>query len=106
MISFEDFKKLDLRVAKIVAAERVEATDKLLKLHLDIGGEERQIISGIAEEYSPEGLIGREIVIIANLEPRNFKGIESQGMLLAAESDGVISLLKLDEEVPPGSPVH
>ncbi len=106
MINFEDFKKLDLRVAKILEAERVPETDKLLKLRLDLGGEERQIVSGIAGEYAPEDLIGKEIVIVANLEPRLFKGIESQGMLLAASGDGAISLLKPDKEVPPGSPVN
>ncbi len=106
MISFEDFKKLDLRVAKILAAERVPETEKLLTLKLDLGGEERQIVSGIAGEYAPEDLIGREIIVVVNLEPRNFKGIESQGMLLASESDGKISLLQPDKDVSPGSPVH
>ncbi len=112
-ISFEDFKKLDLRVAKIIAAEKVEGTDKLLKLTLDAGDKDaanlpagRQVVSGIAEDYPPEALIGREIIVIANLESRNFKGIESQGMLLAAEGEGVISLLMPDKDVPPGSQIH
>lgn len=115
MINFDDFKKLDLRVARIVSAERVENTDKLLKLVLDVGGEERQIVSGIAEQYLPEDLAGREIVIVANLEPRKFtlrrssrqEVIESQGMLLAAEGEnGEISLLRPDKEMPPGAPIN
>ncbi len=115
MISFEDFKKLDLRVAKITSAEKAEGTDKLLKLVLDVGGEERQIVSGIAEVYSAADLVGRRIVIIANLEPRKFilrrdsgqEVIESKGMLLAAEGEnGEISLLLPDKEMPSGAPVH
>ncbi len=107
MISFEDFKKIDLRAAKIVSAEKVEGTDKLLKLILDLGGEERQIISGIAEDYPAADLVGREIVIVANLEPRSFKGVESNGMLLAAEDgEGGLALLQPDKEMPPGTPVH
>ncbi len=107
MINFEDFKKLDLRVAKITAAEKVENTDKLLKLVLDVGGEERQIVSSIAEDYLAEDLIGRQIVIVANLEPREFKGIESQGMLLAAEGEnGELALLQPDKEISSGTPVH
>ncbi|MFH0712557.1 MAG: methionine--tRNA ligase subunit beta [Candidatus Jorgensenbacteria bacterium] len=115
MINFDDFKKLDLRVARIVSAERVENTDKLLRLVLDVGGEERQIVSGIAEQYLPEDLVGREIVIVANLEPRKFtlrrgrgqEVIDSNGMLLAAGGEnGEISLLRPDKEMPPGAPVH
>ncbi len=113
-ISIDQFKEIDLRVAKVMAAERVEGTDKLLKLQLDLGPstdsgqatEQRQIVSGIAEKYAPEDLVGREIIIVYNLEPKSLKGIESQGMLLAASGDGFISLLKTDEDVPPGSRIH
>lgn len=105
MIHFEDFKKLDLRVAKIVEAERVEGTDKLLKLQLDMGDGKRQIVSGIAEFYKPEDLVGKEIVVVANLEPRTFKGVESQGMLLAAEGEGKLALLVPDKEISPGTEV-
>ncbi len=87
MISFEDFKKMDLRVATILRAERVEGASKLLKLFIKIGGEERTLAAGIAEHYSPEELEGKKIVVVANLEPKKLRGIESQGMLLAACSD-------------------
>ncbi len=106
MINIEQFKEIDLRVARVTAAERVEGTDKLLKLQLDLGDEERQIVSGIAEKYAPEDLVGREIIVVYNLEPKSLKGVESQGMLLAASGDGFISLLKPDQEVPPGSRIH
>lgn len=105
-MSFEDFKKLELRTARVLEAVRIPETSKLLKLKLDLGGEERQIVSGIAEDYSPEDLVGSDIVIVANLEPRVLKGVESQGMLLAASADGIISLLRPDKKVPPGSQVH
>lgn len=105
-ISLEQFKEVDLRVAKVIAAEKVEGADRLLKLRLDAGDEERQIVSGIAEKYAPEDLVGREIIVVYNLEPKEFRGIESQGMLLAASGDDIISLLAPDQEVPPGSRIH
>lgn len=113
-ISIDAFREIDLRVARITAAEKVEGTDKLLKLQIDLGpstdsgqgSEQRQIVSGIAERYSPEELVGREIIVVYNLEPRTLKGVESQGMLLAASGDDFISLLAPDHEVPPGSKIH
>ena len=102
MIKFEDFKKLDLRVGKIVEAERVEGSEKLIKLKVNIGGEERQLVAGIGKNYSPEDLIEKEIIVVANLEPKVLFGIESQGMLLAAEDGDTISLLMPDKEVKPG----
>ncbi len=137
MVDINDFKKLDLRVAKIVAAERVEGSDKLLKLQVDLGESDeagsgsnfstlvrpdgsktspvrneisngassknkKQIIAGIGKKYEPQTLVGREIVIIANLEPKTLMGLESQGMLLAADSEDGPVLLKPDQEVPPG----
>ena len=105
MIKFEDFQKLDLRVGKIVEAERVEGSEKLIKLKVDIGGEERQLVAGIGKVYSPEDLIEKEIIVVANLEPKVLFGIESQGMLLAAEDGDTISLLMPDKEVKPGSRV-
>ncbi|KKU91801.1 MAG: Methionine-tRNA ligase [Candidatus Jorgensenbacteria bacterium GW2011_GWA1_48_11] len=112
MISLEDFKKLDLRVARILAAEKVEGADKLLKLQLDLGDPatgsglgQKQIVSGIAGSYAPDDLIGREIIVIANLEPRVLRGVESQGMLLAASDNGQIILLQPDREAAPGSKV-
>ena len=92
-ITIEDFAKLDLRVATIVAAERVPKTDKLLKLQVKIGDEERTIVSGIAQHYEPEALIGRNVIVIANLKPAKLRGIESRGMVLAAsDSEGNLVL--------------
>ncbi len=114
MIFYDDFKKLDLRVAKILSAERVEGSEKLVKLQIDCGDLDssnlpavRQILAGIGKTYAPEELVGREIVIVANLEPRMMMGLESQGMLLAAsEEDGMPVLLKPDTDVKPGSVVR
>lgn len=93
MISYEDFAKLDLRVGTVKSAERVESSEKLLKLTIDIG-EERIIVAGLGKNYNPEELLGKQIVVIANLEPRKLMGIESQGMVLAAESsDGPVVLI-------------
>ena len=104
MITFDQFKEINLQVVKIVSAERVEGSDKLLQLRVDLGGEEqRQIIAGIGKRYDPEELAGREIVIVANLEPRKLMGLESQGMLLAADSTDGPVLLQPDREVLPGS---
>ena len=105
-INFEEFKKIHLRIAKIVSAERVEESEKLLKLEVDLGDEERQIIAGIGKFYQPEELIGREIVVIINLEPRTLMGIESQGMLLAANNEGEPVLLRPDKEVPAGTKIR
>ena len=105
MITIDDFKKIDLRVAKITAAECVEGSEKLLKLQVDIGEGQRQIVAGIGLAYDPTDLIGKEIIIIANLEPRALMGIESQGMLLAASNDHPV-LLQPDKEVPPGVPIR
>ena len=106
MISFEEFQKIDLRVGKIVEVEKVEGTDKLLKLKVDLGAEKRQLVAGIAKFYQPEDLIGREIVVVVNLEPKTLIGIESQGMLLTADIEGKPVLLKPDEEVPPGTKIR
>ncbi len=104
MVKFEQFKELELKVGRVKEAERVEGSDKLLKLKVDLGGEERQLLAGVGKVYSPEEMFGREIVVVANLEPRMLMGMESQGMLLAA-SDGDPVLLRPDREVPPGSVV-
>ncbi len=105
-VSFSDFKKLDLRVGEIVEAERIEGSRKLVKLQVDLGNERRQLVAGIAEHYDPESLVGKQIVVVANLQPRKFMGVESQGMLLAAVvGDGRPVLLTPEERVPPGTPV-
>jgi len=105
MITIDDFKKVELRVAKILAAERVDGSDKLIKLQVDMGEEKRQIVAGIGLGYTPEALIDRQIVVVANLEPRMLMGLESQGMLLAAGNEHPV-LLRPDEEVAPGSSIR
>src|SRR3954453_5606375 len=108
MISIDDFAKIDLRVAVVLAAERVAGTDKLIKLDLDLGYEQRTIVSGIAQFYEADALVGRRIVIVANLKPHKFRGIESRGMLLAAGGRGPgeeLGLISLDKEIPPGTRV-
>jgi len=103
-ISIDDFVKVDLRVAQILVAERVPKADKLLRLEVDLGYEKRQILAGIAQHYEPEKLIGRKIVIVANLAPRKMRGLESNGMLLAASlEDGAPVLAGFLEEVPLGA---
>jgi methionyl-tRNA synthetase len=103
-ISIDDFVKVDLRVARILVAERVPKADKLLRLEVDLGYEKRQILAGIAQYYDSEKLIGRKIVIVANLAPRKMRGIESNGMLLAASlPDGAPVLAGFLEEVPLGA---
>ncbi len=104
-IKYDDFEKLDLVVGNILTAEKVPNTDKLIKIVVDIGDEQRQIVSGIADYYTPEELLGKQIVVLKNLEPRKFKGLESQGMLLAADVDGRPILLKPESDIPAGSPV-
>lgn len=105
-IDYDDFKKLDLRVAKIIEAEKVENSENLLKIKVTIGDEERQIVSGISKYYNPEDLVGKEVIIVVNLKYRKFMGVESQGMLLAAEdADGSFSLLTVDKTVTPGGKV-
>jgi methionyl-tRNA synthetase len=87
-ISIEDFMKVELRTAKVLTAERVEKSKKLLKLSVDVGTEQRTLVAGIAEAYEPEALVGRTVVIVFNLKPAKLMGIESNGMVLAASPDG------------------
>jgi methionyl-tRNA synthetase len=103
-ITIDDFAKVELRVAQILVAERVPKADKLLRLEVDLGTEKRQILAGIAEYYEPEKLIGRKIVIVANLAPRKMRGLESNGMLLAASLEGGAPVLAgFLEDVPLGA---
>ena len=103
-ISIDDVIKVDLRVAQILVAERVPKADKLLRLEVDLGYEKRQILAGIAQYYEPEALVGRKIVIVANLAPRKMRGLESNGMLLAASLEGGAPVLAgFLEEVPLGA---
>ncbi len=106
MITFDDFKRLDIRIGRVISAERVEGTDKLLKLEIDLGTEKRQLVAGIAEFFQSEQLIGKELPVLANLEPRKIRGIESKGMILAVDIEGRPILLGPEEEVPPGSIVR
>ena len=102
--SFEDFEKIDIRVSKILAAEKLPKTKKLLKLTVDTGIDQRTIVSGIAEHFSPEALVGKSVLVLVNLAPRDFKGITSQGMILMAENaDGSLRLLQPDSECVAGS---
>jgi methionyl-tRNA synthetase len=105
-ISFEEFGKLDLRVAKIVSAEPIAKANKLYKLTVDLGEEQRQVVAGIAEAYKPEELVGKRVIFVANLKPATIRGVESQGMILAAGDKNVLALSALDREVPPGTKVR
>ena len=106
LISYKEFQKLDLRVGTIKTVEPVKDANKLVKIIVDIGTEERQIVAGIAERYKPDELIGKQIIIIVNLEPAKIRGVESNGMLLAADADPEISVLVPLREVPDGSKVR
>ena len=105
VITIDDFAKVELRVAQVLVAERIPKADKLLRLEVDLGYEKRQILAGIAQYYEPEKLIGRKIVIVANLAPRKMRGLESNGMLLAASlpPDGTPVLAGFLEDVPLGA---
>lgn len=105
-IPFDDFAKVDLKAATVIACEKVKNADKLLKLEIDLGAEKRTIVSGIAQHYTPEELVGKQVIVVTNLAPRKMKGIESQGMILTAtDHDGKLQLLRPDNPVAPGSPV-
>ena len=105
-IGIEDFAKVDLRVAKVLAAEKVKGSKKLIKMQIDVGVEQRTIVAGIAEAYEPEALVGRSIVVVFNLKPAKLMGIESNGMVLAASPEGGLpALLGFENPPPPGSRV-
>ena len=106
IITYEEFKKLDLRVALVLKAERVEGATKLLKLQIDLGTEQRQIVAGVAETYAPEELVGKRFTVIANLKPAVIRGVESQGMLLAGIKDGKAVIPFFEGDIPPGSKVQ
>lgn len=108
MITIDDFKKLEIKIGKVKSVERVENADKLLKFIFDIGnGEERQILAGIAEFYTDlESLVGMEVPLLLNLEPRMMRGLESQGMMLAADDGEKAVLLHPDKDIPAGSTVR
>ncbi|HIM83142.1 MAG: methionine--tRNA ligase subunit beta [Candidatus Neomarinimicrobiota bacterium] len=102
-ISIDDFAKVELKTAEVLEVEKVEGADKLLKLQIKVGEENRQIVAGIAEHYSPEELVGKKIVVVANLKPAVIRGVESNGMLLAISTkDSVILVTPENTDVPSG----
>jgi methionyl-tRNA synthetase len=104
-ITIDEFAKVDLRVAHVLAAEKVAKSRKLLKLTIQVGEETRTLVAGLAEQYAPDDLVGRKVVVVANLAPATLMGIESNGMVLAASHDKTVSLLMLDKDVPAGAKV-
>ncbi len=106
LLGIEEFQRWDLRVARVLSAEPHPRADRLIKLRVDMGDGERPLVAGIASQYRPEDLVGRLIVVVANLKPARLRGEESRGMLLAASSGEVISLLAPDRDLPPGARVR
>jgi len=105
-IKIDDFGKVELRVAEVVAAEAVPKSKKLLKLTVSLGAEQRTLVAGIAEHYAPADLVGKKVVVVANLEPAKLMGVESNGMVLAASAEGKLAVLTLDRDLPPGAKVR
>jgi methionyl-tRNA synthetase len=106
-ITIDDFMKIDLRVARVLTAERVPNSKKLMKMSIDLGSEQRTIVAGIAEAYEAESLVGRHVAIVANLKPAKLMGIESNGMVLAASPDGGKPMLVAFDQPPaPGTRVR
>ena len=105
LIGFEDLSKVALRTARVLEAEPVPGADKLLKLKIDLGSEQRTIVAGVAQHYAAADLVGRTIVVVANLEPATIRGVESQGMLLAASEGKTLRLVTVDGEIAPGAKV-
>jgi methionine--tRNA ligase beta chain len=105
MITIDEFRNVELKIATIKSAEPHPNADKLMVLQIDLGDEQRQILAGIRNHYTPEELIGRQIVVVANLEPAKLRGLESQGMLLAASDEGRIIILTPDKAVTAGAKV-
>lgn len=101
-ITIDDFMKIQLKTATVLSAERVPNSEKLIKLQVDLGTEKRQIVAGIGKKYEPDALLGKRIVIVANLQPRKLMGLESQGMVLAAGEANVEGLITVLEDVAPG----
>jgi len=106
MVTADDFKKFDMRIGKILSAEKIQGTDKLMKLEIDLGTEKRQIVAGIADVHEAGSLIGKEVPVLSNLQQRKIRGVESQGMILAADNGGNPVLLHPEREVPPGSTIR
>lgn len=107
MVSFDEFKQIELKVGTIKSAEPHPKADRLVVLKVDLGGEERQLVAGIRKYYEIDDLVGKKIIVVANLEPAMLRGVESQGMLLAAEdAEGTVKLLTVDGDISNGATVH
>lgn len=107
MINFDDFSKVELKVGTVTDAEDVEGSEKLIKLKIDLGEEEpRQILAGVKQWYSPKDFVGKQVIVVSNLEPRTMMSLESQGMMLAADSKGGPVFLTLPKKVPPGTKIR
>lgn len=104
-ITFDEFTKMTLQVAEVKAVEDHPNADKLLVLRVDLGGDERQLVAGLKGHYEPDALVGKKIVVVSNLAPARLRGVDSQGMLLAAGDGETLSLLTVDRDVPAGSKV-
>ncbi len=102
-IGIEDFLRLDIRLARVLEAQKVEDSDKLIKLKVSIGDEERTLVAGIAKHYTPEEMVGKKILVLANLKPRRIMGIESQGMVLALSDGEKLSLIIPDRDLKEGA---
>ncbi len=105
LIEIADFARVDLRLAEVLSAKRVEKADKLLELRLSLGDAERTVVAGIAQHYQPEALVGKKLVVVANLKPAKLRGITSQGMILAASADGKLAVLTVEQDLPAGAKV-
>lgn len=107
MISLDEFRRIELRVGEVAAAEPIRGSDRLLKLTVDLGTERRTVVAGLAQSYAPEALLGSKVVVVANLAPARFRGVESRGMLLGVgcEEARAVALLTVNRPVPNGSSV-
>lgn len=106
MINFEQFSQIELKVGTILEAEEVEGSEKLIKLKVDLGEEKpRQILAGVKQWYKPKDFIGKQVIVVANLEPRTMMGLESQGMILAADTEDGPIFLTIPKQVPPGTKI-
>jgi methionyl-tRNA synthetase len=105
LLDISEFSRFDLRVAEVIEAEKLEGADRLLKLQIDLGGEKRQIVAGVAQQYNPEQITGMKIIVVTNLKPAVIRGVESNGMLLAARKGKILVLLTPDSDLPAGAKV-
>ncbi|COS02749.1 methionyl-tRNA synthetase [Streptococcus pneumoniae] len=103
IIDIKDFDKVEIKAATVIDAENVKKSDKLLKIQVDLDNEQRQIVSGIAKFYRPEDIIGKKVAVVTNLKPAKLMGQKSEGMILSAEKDGVLTLISLPNAIPNGA---